>query len=62
MRASLQAAVVVALLSLAPFRIASAATEELLAYRTSPAADGSVRLELDFDGPAPPTQIIHSVR
>ena len=62
MRASLQAAVVVALLSLAPFRVASAATEELLAYRTSPAADGSVRLELDFDGPAPPTQIIHSVR
>ena len=62
MRASLQAAVVVALLLLAPFRVASAATEELLAYRTSPAADGSVRLELDFDGPAPPTQIIHAVR
>jgi general secretion pathway protein D len=62
MRASLQAAIVVALLSLAPFRVASAATEELLAFRTSPAADGSVRLELDFDGPAPPTQVIHSLR
>ncbi|MGC2128879.1 MAG: hypothetical protein WA629_02175 [Candidatus Aquilonibacter sp.] len=62
MRASLLAALVVALLSLAPFRLASAATEELLAYRTSPAADGSVRLELDFDGPAPATQVIHSVR
>ena len=51
----------VALLAGAPFRVASA-TEELLAYRTSPAADGSVRLELDFDGPAPTTQVIHAVR
>ena len=62
MAAFSKVALVVALLSLVPFHVASAATEELLSYRTSPAADGSVRLELDFDGPAPATQVIHSVR
>jgi hypothetical protein len=45
-------ALIIALVLGARFTVASAATEELLAYRTSPAADGSVRLELDFDGPA----------
>jgi len=53
---------VFALLAGARLHVASAATEELLAYRTSPAADGSVRLELDFDGPAPSNQVIHAVR
>lgn len=55
-------ALAIALLVSARFGVASASTEELLAYRTSPAADGSVRLELDFDGPAPTTQIIHALR
>ena len=62
MAAFSKVALVAALLSLIPFHVASAATEELLAYRTSPAADGSVRFELDFDGPAPQTQIVHSLR
>jgi general secretion pathway protein D len=57
----LATALAITLLAGAPFRVASA-TEELLAYHTSPAADGSVQLELDFDGPAPQTQVIHAVR
>lgn len=55
-------ALAIALLAGAHVSVASASTEELLAYRTSPAADGSVRLELDFDGPAPQTEVIHDVR
>jgi general secretion pathway protein D len=57
----LATALAMTLLAGAPFRVASA-TEELLAYHTSPAADGSVQLELDFDGPAPRTQVVHDLR
>ncbi len=43
----------------APLR---AAEPELIAYRETPAADGSVLLELDFDTFAPQWQIIHAQR
>jgi general secretion pathway protein D len=55
-------ALIIALVLGTRLTVASAATEELLAYRSSSAADGSVRLELDFDGPAPPTEVIHAYR
>lgn len=41
---------------------ARAAVPELLAYRTIPAADGSVAIELDFDTFAPQFQVIHAKR
>ena len=39
-----------------------AAVPELIAYRTIPAADGSVAIELDFDTFAPQFQVIHAKR
>jgi len=35
---------------------------ELLEYSATPAADGSVELVLDFDGFAPPVEVVHAAR
>lgn len=46
-------------LLLAPLRVRSA-EPELFAYGTTPAADGSVIVQLDFNSPAPEFQIVHT--
>jgi type II secretory pathway component GspD/PulD (secretin) len=53
--------VALACLLLTP-NLAAAREPELIAYRSTPAADGSVLLELDFDTFAPQWQIVHAKR